>query len=91
MFIVGKAEEPSLTIIAVDGQLAGDSIAVIGTCCHLALSTGKAVQLFLRDVPAVNQAGSATPAARRLSGVYSALRLTSASSMPAAGSSTDWP
>jgi hypothetical protein len=59
MFLVSKAEEPSLTIITVDGQLAGDSIAVVETCCDLAISAGKAVQLFLRDVPMVDQAGRA--------------------------------
>lgn len=57
MFLVSKAEEPSLTIITVDGQLSGDSIAVVETCCDLAISTGKAVQLFLRDVSTVDQAG----------------------------------
>jgi hypothetical protein len=59
MFLVSKSEEPSLTIITVDGQLAGDSIAVVETCCDLAISAGKAVQLFLRDVPMVDQAGRA--------------------------------
>ena len=57
MFLVSKAEEPSLTIITVDGQLAGDSIAVVETCCDLAISTGKAVHLFLRDVSTVDEAG----------------------------------
>jgi ABC-type transporter Mla MlaB component len=59
MFLVSKAEEPSRTIITVDGQLAGDSIAVVETCCDLAISAGKAVQLFLRDVSMVDQAGRA--------------------------------
>jgi ABC-type transporter Mla MlaB component len=59
MFLVSKAEEPSRTVITVDGQLAGDSIAVVETCCDLAISTGRAVHLFLRDVSTVDQAGRA--------------------------------
>jgi ABC-type transporter Mla MlaB component len=46
-------------IVTIDGQLAGDSIAIVETCCDQAISTGKAVHLFLRDVSTVDQAGRA--------------------------------
>lgn len=57
MIRVTKTEEQSLTIVTIDGQLSGDSIAVVETCCHQARSNGKPVQLFLRDISAVDQAG----------------------------------
>jgi ABC-type transporter Mla MlaB component len=59
MFRVSKAEERSRTIVTIDGQLSGDYIAVVETCCNQALSTGKPVHLFLRDVSTIDQAGRA--------------------------------
>jgi ABC-type transporter Mla MlaB component len=59
MFRVSRAEEPSRTIVTIDGQLSGDYIAVVETCCDQAISAGKAVHLFLRDVSTVDQAGRA--------------------------------
>jgi hypothetical protein len=59
MFRVSKAEERSRTIVTIDGQLAGDSIEVVKTCCDQAISTGKPVDLFLRDVSTIDQAGRA--------------------------------
>lgn len=57
MFRVSKAEELSRTLITVEGQLSGESIEVIESCCAQAMSNGKPVHLFLRDVSTVNQAG----------------------------------
>lgn len=57
MIRVTKTEEQSGTIVTVDGQLSGDSIAVVETCCNQAKSNGKPVRLFLRDVATVDQAG----------------------------------
>jgi hypothetical protein len=57
MIRVTKTEEQSHTIVTVDGQLAADSIALVETCCNQAKSNGKPVQLFLRDVSTVDQAG----------------------------------
>ena len=57
MIRVTKTEEQSLTTVTVDGQLANDSIAIVETCCTQAKSNGNAVQLFLRDISAVDQAG----------------------------------
>ncbi len=59
MFRVSVEEERSRTIVTVDGQLTGDSLEVVETCCHQATSTGKPVHLFLRDVATVDQAGRA--------------------------------
>ena len=59
MLRVSKADEQSRTIITVDGQLTGDSIAVIEACCRQAMSTGKPVHVFLRDVSLVDGAGRA--------------------------------
>jgi len=44
-------------MVTIDGQLSGDSIAVVETCCYQAKSNGKPTQLFLRDVTIVDQAG----------------------------------
>ena len=57
MIRIVKTEERSHTTITIDGQLAGDSIAVVETCCHQAESHGKPVRLFLRDVTSVDQPG----------------------------------
>jgi hypothetical protein len=57
MIRVTKTEQPSRSIITVDGDLSGDHIAVVETCCTQAVSNGKPVQLFLRDVTTVDQAG----------------------------------
>lgn len=57
MIRVTKKEEQSLTTVTIDGQLSSDSIAIVETCCNQARSTGNPVQLFLRDISAVDQAG----------------------------------
>lgn len=57
MIRVTKTEELSLTLVTIDGQLRGDSIAIVETCCKDAKASGKPVQLFLRDINVVDQAG----------------------------------
>lgn len=57
MIRITKTERRSHTIIAVDGEISIDTIAVIETCCCQAESHGKPVQLFLRDVTMVDQSG----------------------------------
>lgn len=57
MFRVSKAEERSGTVITIDGQLSRDSIELVENCCNQAMTKGKRVLLFLRDVPTVNQDG----------------------------------
>ncbi len=66
MIRVTKTEEQSLTTVTIDGQLATDSIAIVETCCNQAKSNGNPVQLFLRDISAVDQAGEML--LRRLAG-----------------------
>lgn len=57
MIRVTKTDEPSRTIVTIDGQLSADSIAVVETCCSQAESNEKPVHLFLRDVTTVDHAG----------------------------------
>ena len=57
MIRVTKTEEQSRTIITIDGQLSGDSVAVVEACCKQAQPNGKPVELFLRDVTTVDQTG----------------------------------
>lgn len=57
MFRITRAEEPSRTILTVDGQLSAESIAAVETCCNQAGTDGKQVQLYLRDVTSVDQVG----------------------------------
>ena len=79
MFRVSKAEEPSGTIVTIDGQLSGDTIAVVETCCDQALSTGKTVHIYLRYVSMVDHPGrvllsrlAARGVQMHASGVYNA-------------------
>lgn len=59
MFRVSKAEKRSQIIVTVEGQLSVHYIEVLEECCRQAISTGKPVHLFLRDVTTVDQAGRA--------------------------------
>jgi hypothetical protein len=59
VFRVSKTEEPSRTVVTIDGDLSGDYIEVVETCCDQAISVGKPVHFFLRDVSTVDQAGRA--------------------------------
>lgn len=59
MIRVSKAEERSRTIITVDGQLSGDQIEVVETCCDQEISAGKPVHLLLRDLTTIDRAGRA--------------------------------
>ena len=57
MIRVTKTEEGTRTTVTVDGELSGESIAVVETSCPQAESSGKPVHLFLRDVTTVDRAG----------------------------------
>jgi ABC-type transporter Mla MlaB component len=59
MFRLSQAEQQSRTVVTIEGQLASDYIEVVETCCDQAIATGKAVDLFLRDVTTVDQGGCA--------------------------------
>ena len=45
------------TVVYIDGQLAGDYVQIAGAFCSQALSSGKPVRVFLRDVSAIDEAG----------------------------------
>jgi hypothetical protein len=57
MIRVTKTEEQSLTTVTIDGQLSGESISIVEACCNDARRNGNQVELFLRDITAVDQAG----------------------------------
>src|SRR4029077_3371739 len=57
MIRVTKTEEPSKTVVTIDGQLSGGSVGLVRTCCKEAESVGKPVHLFLRDVTAIDDGG----------------------------------
>jgi ABC-type transporter Mla MlaB component len=57
MIRVTETEERTRTTVTIDGELSGDSLAVVETCCRQAESPGKPVHLFLRDVTIVDRAG----------------------------------
>lgn len=60
MFRLGKTDENSRTVFTLEGQLAGDfCIEVVENCCNHAISTGKTVELFLRDVATIDERGQA--------------------------------
>lgn len=57
MIRVTKTEEPSKTVVTIDGQLSGESVGLVETCCKEADPDGKPVYLFLRDVTAIDDDG----------------------------------
>jgi hypothetical protein len=57
MIRITAREEASQTTITIDGELSGEHIAAVETCCREAESNGKTVQVFLRDVTSVDQRG----------------------------------
>ena len=57
MIRVTRADELSRAVVTIDGQLSGDTIAIVETCCNQAKSNGKPVELFLRDVTITDPAG----------------------------------
>lgn len=57
MFRVSKDVEVSRTVVTIDGELSGDSLKVVEACCDQAISLGKPVHLYLRDVSTVDPEG----------------------------------
>jgi hypothetical protein len=57
MIRVTRADELSRTLVTIDGQLSGDTITIVETCCDQARSNGRPVELFLRDITIVDPAG----------------------------------
>ena len=57
MIRITTADEPAHTTITVDGKLTGESIEPVQTSCIQALSNGKPVRLYLRDVSVIDEQG----------------------------------
>ena len=57
MIRVTKTQEPSKTLVTIDGQLSGEAVGLVQACCKEAESDGKPVHLFLRDVTAIDDGG----------------------------------
>jgi hypothetical protein len=57
MFRVNQTKDRFGTVVSIDGQLVGDYVHVAEECCSQALSDGKPVRVFLRDVSAIDEAG----------------------------------
>ena len=58
MIRVTKTEERLRTVVTIDGQLSGECVTIVETCCSQAESNQKPVYVFLRDVTTVDQAGT---------------------------------
>ena len=59
MIRIMTVDEPALTMLTVDGQLAGDNIQAVETSCDQARSNGKPIWLLLRDVSVIGADGQA--------------------------------
>ncbi len=59
MIRIMTADEPALTTITVDGQLAGDSVQAVETTCDQTRANGKPIWLHLRDVSVIGEDGQA--------------------------------
>ena len=57
MIRVITADELAGTTITVDGKLSGDYVDPVETCCKQAISRGKQVWLYLRDVSTIDERG----------------------------------
>ena len=57
MIRITATEETTQTTVTIDGELSREHVAAVETSCREAESNGKPVQLFLRDVTTVDQAG----------------------------------
>jgi hypothetical protein len=59
MFRINRTDGHSRTVVNVDGYLSGECIEVVEGCCDQALSSMGRVDLYLRDVSVIDQAGRA--------------------------------
>lgn len=57
MFRISEAKSRSRRVVNIDGQLVGDYVRVAEDCCFRALERVKHLDVFLRDVSAVDEAG----------------------------------
>ena len=59
MIRIITADEPASTTITVDGELTGKTVEPVETCCVQALSKGKLVRLYLREVSGIDEGARA--------------------------------
>ena len=59
MIRVTTSEEGERIIITIDGQLSGEYVEVVEICCNQAVSQGKPIDVFLRDVLTIDESGRA--------------------------------
>jgi hypothetical protein len=78
MIRVIAADESESTTITVDGKLSGDYLESVETSCLQAISKGKPVRLYLRNVSTIDERGraplrdlAAKGVGLKASGVYS--------------------
>ena len=57
MIRILTTNEPTAIMVTVDGQLVGDYVDAVDTSVAQALTQGRAVQLFLRDVSHIDEHG----------------------------------
>jgi hypothetical protein len=57
MIRILTADERNGITITVDGQLVDDSVGAVETCSYQAMSQGRPVHLFLRDVSHIGEQG----------------------------------
>lgn len=57
MFRISETKGRSCTVVNIDGRLVGDYVRVAEGCCFRALESARRVEVFLRDVSAVDEAG----------------------------------
>ena len=55
MIRIITADAPESTKVTVEGTLSDGSLEAVQACCIQALSNGKAVRLWLRDVSAIGE------------------------------------
>lgn len=57
MIRILTADEPNAITITVDGQLVDDCVDAVETCSFQAMTQGRPVHLFLRDVSHIDEHG----------------------------------
>ena len=57
MIRIITADGPQTTKLTVEGTLSDESVETVQACCVQALSNGKAVRLWLRDVSPIGEHG----------------------------------
>jgi hypothetical protein len=56
-FRLSQTKDRGRTVVNIDGQVTGDCVQVLETCCSQAISAGAPVSVFLRDVSVIDEAG----------------------------------